>query len=186
MLFDDAGPVSAHNSTVCRVWYSLLGTGSERETRVLLCTGLKYDEGEDRSWQVILEHFERLAGPTEPGTWGGILLFVGADLDYVCNELGLPHYNSVEMCVLCEAHTRLRPHNNFHADAAWRSTLVSNARFRERLRRPLHPLVDHCLCSKYTYKFGLLHMTDHHGVASHVVGNRMWAQSIDRSIGYMK
>ena len=83
MLFDDAGPVSAHNSTFCRVWYSLLGTGSERETRVLLCTGLKYDEGEDRSWQVILEHFERLAGPTEPGTWGGILLFVGADLDYV-------------------------------------------------------------------------------------------------------
>ena len=87
----------------------------------------------------------------------------------------MPHYNSVEMCALCEAHTRLRPHNNFHADAAWRSTLVSNARFRERLRRPLHPLVDHCLFSKYTYRFDLLHMLDHHGVASHVVGNILWA-----------
>ena len=126
MLFDDSGPVSSTRSTYCRVWYSLLGTGSEVETRILISSGLKGGPEEDKSWPPLLASFEELAGPVGPGEWGDILLFMGADLEYVCNDLGLPHCNSASaMCCCCEADTTGTPHNTFHADARWRGTLVS-------------------------------------------------------------
>ena len=94
MLFDDAGPVSATSSSFARAWYSILGRGSERETRFLIITGIKDDAREYRSWPIILDSFKKLAEPVEKGTWGGILLLFGGDLEYVCNMLGLPHYNA--------------------------------------------------------------------------------------------
>ena len=74
VVFDDAGPVSKTSSTYVRVWYSLLGRGSEKETRYLLATGTKSNKKQDRSWGPILDSFESLASATnEPGVWRGIL-----------------------------------------------------------------------------------------------------------------
>lgn len=183
MLFDDTGPVSSVLSSYARSWYSVLGKGGERECRFLICTGLKDEASTDMSWPLILESFRQLAQPKPEGQWGGILLFFGGDLEYTSNTLGLPHHNSAQdMCTLCLANTSDVPHNNFHRDAAWRSTLVDNERYLARVREPRHPLVAHDLFNCHTYRFDLLHMCDHHGVCSHTIGNILWANvSPDRA-----
>ena len=120
-IFDDGVPVSEHASAYCRLWYSLLGQGTENETRFLLGTAFSDgNDGPDLSWNLIMDDFARLAGPVEPGSWGGVLLFLGADLDYVCNKVGLPHYNGKNMCSECEANTGEIPFHDFHDDARWR------------------------------------------------------------------
>ena len=48
VLFDDAGPVSKANSSYCRCYSSILGVGSEKESRVVIASGLKV-EGIDNS-----------------------------------------------------------------------------------------------------------------------------------------
>ena len=175
LIFDDGVPVSEHASSYCRLWYSLLGSGIERETRFLM--GTAYETGNDHpdlSWDVILDDFARLAGPVSPGSWGGVLLFLGADLDYVCNKIGLPHYNGVNMCFGCEANTGSVPFHDFHDDARWRHTVVSNSRFKQRLRTPLHPLAGHAIFNKYTYRYCSLHMLDHHGCTSVILGSILY------------
>ena len=90
MIFDDAGPVSKNNSTFCRCWFSLVGLGNEQETRFLIATCLKDEEGPDLSWPVVMESFAKLAAPLEDASsFGGILLFLGGDLEYTCNVVGL-------------------------------------------------------------------------------------------------
>ena len=176
IVFDDAGPFSATNITFARVWYSILGRGSEKESRFVISTGIKDNALEDWSWPVILDSFKRLAEPVEEGRWGGILLFFGADLEYVCNILGLPDYNAREnMCTDCLANTTDRPRNAFQANAGWRATLVDNRQYIAEVRRPLRPLPAHAAFNRHTYRFDLLHMYDHHGVTSHVIGNVLWA-----------
>ena len=177
MIFDDAGPVSNISSTFVRCWYSVLGAGSERETRFLMSTGLKDAAGPDRSWGPIMQSFEDLAKPVAPGDWGGLLLFIGADLEYMCNIIGIPHFNSpYACCCLCEANMDMddKPFNDFSPGAAWRGTEVHNVRFMERLRQPLHPLCSHPWFNMHTFRFDMLHLLDHHGLASHVVGNVLW------------
>ena len=175
VLHDDAGPVSNLHSAYVRNWYSILGTGRETETRFLLSSHMKQsdDPGVDHSWPVVLASFEELARPVRQGQWGAILLFVSGDFDYVCNDLGLPHFNALECCFLCAANTTTRPHNDYHADAGWRSTIKTDAEFSAALRRPLHPLVSHPMFSRWSYRLDLLHLLDHHGVASHVTANIM-------------
>ena len=104
MLFDDVGPVTGTKSTFARVRYNLAGIGSERETRFLLGTGTDNNNLEDLAWPVIMNGFERLARDVEPDDWGGVLLFIGADLEYACNVLGLPHFNNAgNCCATCKA-----------------------------------------------------------------------------------
>ena len=174
-LFDDSGPVSNSGSTFVRVWYSLLGVGSERETRFLINTCMKNNDLPDDSWRVIMNNFQQLAEPVQPGKWGGIVLFLGSDLEYVCNEVGFPHYNSTTaMCPYCLADCHGRPHNNYQRTAAWRQTFLDNDEFMARLRVPLHPLAAHHIFNKYTYRLDLLHVLDHHGLAALVIANILW------------
>ena len=172
--FDDAGPISHTNSSCVRIFYSLLGIGSEKETRYLMCTMLKVEEGEDKSWELIMASFEQLARECGLEDWSGMLLFLGADLDYVCNMLGLPHFNSNDMCHCCLANKSTMPYNNFHPSAGWQTTEVDNTAFKDRVRRPLHPLVCHAWFTKYAYRHCMIHMIDHHGVASHVAAHIIW------------
>lgn len=175
-VFDDAGPVSNSQSAYVRQWFSILGQGSDRETHLLLATGLAGTELEDKSWGPILESFAGLAGPQLQGRFGAILLFFCGDLDYVCNVMGLPHFNSeLSPCSLCLANHSSRQHNDWSSTAAWRGTILNNRSFLVRLRRPLHPLVAHDLFNIHTFRHDLLHMSDHHGVISHVVANVLWA-----------
>ena len=175
MLFDDAGPVSNISSTFVRCWYSVLGIGSDRETRYLCATGLKEGNAtEDKSWSVIMSQFEQLAQPAAAGSWGGILLFIGADMEYMCNMLGMPHFNANDVCGFCRANDSDIPHNDFSAEALWRATMKDNVRCMADFRMPLHPLVAHPWFSMHSYRFDLLHMMDHHGVTSHIVANILW------------
>ena len=145
--------------------------GKETDTKYMICSYLKaHSDDPDRSWPLVLASFDEMASP-RPGTWGAILLFVTGDLEFVCNDLGLPHFNSNQCCALCCANVSDKPHNNYHNDAAWRGTLRTSDEFRAALRQPLHPLVAWHSFSRFTYRLDLLHLLDHHGVASHVVAN---------------
>ena len=142
MIFDDAGPISKTSSSFVRCFYSILGIGSEKETRILIGTGLKEGRPEDdKSWPMILNQFRQLAEPVPEGSWGGILLFVGADMEYMCNVLGMQHFNNNQCCAYCAANDSDIPHNDFSDAAEWRSTMKDNAAFCAAFRRPLHPVV---------------------------------------------
>ena len=172
VLHEDAVPISEHQSAYVRSWSSLLSIGKELETRLMICSYLKSANAlEDKSWCPILQDFQCLAGPQAAGDWGAILLFVTGDMDWICNDIGLPHFNSNSCCFLCQANDTDLPHNDYHRDAAWRSTCKDEATFRADLRRPLHPLAASPIFSRFTYRLDLLHLLDHHGVVSHVVGN---------------
>ena len=81
----------------------------------------------------------------------------------------------------CLANSTDIPHNTFHEKATWRRTLVDNAAYMARIRKPLHDLAAHEAFNRYTYRFDLLHMCDHHGVTSHVIANVLWSHvSSDR------
>jgi len=179
MLFDDAGPVSKANSSFARCFYSLLGTGSERETRIILATGFK-QTGVDRSWDPILASFEELAGDVEEGKWGGVLLFTGTDLEYCCNEFGMRHYNSKQICGYCGANDTDLPHTDNSPGASWRHTIRNNVAFIASFRQPRHPFIDHPLFNLYTYRLDIMHLLDHHGVTSHVAGNMIYIHVRDR------
>lgn len=182
VLFDDAGPVSDSQSSYARCYYSILGPGSEKETRIIMATGFK-TPGVDKSWGPILESFEKLARDVPPGKWGGMLLFGGSDLEYVCNELGMRHYNSAQICGYCEGDCddSKNPHTDYSAGANWRVTIRNNAEFLAAFRQPLHPLVEHAVYSKYFYRFDLMHMMDHHGISSHIAANVIIIHIRDRS-----
>ena len=179
VVFDDSGPFTENNSVFVRCFYSILGQGSEKHTRFLISTGVKVggnpDTTPDRSWEPIMQSFDRLAGPAEHGSWGGILLFVGADLEYACNVLGLQHYNGARVCMECKADTVVLPHNNFAEDAEWRTSRHSPQEYLDAIRRPLHDLVRHPFFNRLTYRYDLLHLLDHHGLTSQVVGNILYA-----------
>lgn len=179
MMFDDSGPVSDANSSYARCYYSLLGTGSEKETRIIMSTGFK-QEGIDRSWACILSSFEEMAGAIDEGKWGGVLLFFGCDLEYCCNELGMSHYNSLKPCGYCDADTMGVPHTDYSAGAMWRPTVRDNVGFLAHMRQPRHPFVDHSLFNMHTYRLDVMHLLDHHGVTSLVAGNIIWIHLRDR------
>ena len=173
MLFDDVGPVSNTSSSFVRCFYSLLGGGGERETHFLIGAGIKDQSSpEDLSWPTVLASFEQLAGPVGRGRWGGVLLFVGCDLEYACNVLGVPRWDTHDPCGECRANDSDRPHNNFHPNSPWRGTDKDNDAYIADMKHPLHPLVAHPLFNRLTWRHCMLHMLGHHGVASNVVATR--------------
>jgi hypothetical protein len=78
------------------------------------------------------------------------------------------------MCSDCDANTTDIPFHDFHDDALWRRTSVSDERLKDRLRRPLHPLAGHALFNKWTYRYCTLRMLDHHGCASVIIGSILY------------
>jgi len=175
VLHEDGVPISKHQSAMVRSWASILGSGKERDTRFVISTHIKrsdiVEETEDKSWPMVLQSFDEMSQPVGDGCWGGIVLFVVGDLEWACNDLGLPHYNSNSPCAFCKANTSTMPHSNYHSAAPWRATFRSEAEFQASLRQPLHPLVAAPWFFKDTYRLDLLHLLDHHGVASMVVAN---------------
>ena len=143
MLFDDAGVTAKAQSAFVRVFYSLVGTGSAREMKIVVALAHKLGQESDNTWIPILDSFEKLAKPVDADGCGGILLFFGSDLEYICNVCGVAHYNSLQLCGYCLANGTSHPHTDYSAGAAWRTSTVDNAAFKMRFRQPLHPLVEH-------------------------------------------
>ena len=138
-----------------------------------MCSHVKDDvELSDASWPLVLQSFIEIAereGTSE--RWAGVLLFAVGDLEWACNTLGLPHYNGVECCFMCKANCSDRPFNDYSDGKAWCHELRTEAEFQAGLRAPLHPLVQSSFFSRYTYRLDLLHLLDHHGIASHILAN---------------
>ena len=139
--------------------------------KIVVALAHKLGQESDNTWIPILDSFEKLAKPVDADGCGGILLFFGSDLEYICNVCGMAHYNSLQLCGYCLANGTSHPHTDYSAGAAWRTSAVDNVAFKMRFRQPLHPLVEHEWFSKYTYRIDLMHLADHHGVAGHVIGN---------------
>ena len=119
-----------------------------------------------------MRSFDKLAGPIEPRQdWGAILVFLGSDLEYACNDLGMQSYNEANLCAECGANGSTLPHNAFSDGALWRPSCHDNDAYIAKFRKPLHPLVAHGWFNKLTYRYDLLHMWDHHGITSTAVGS---------------
>ena len=67
-----------------------------------------------------------------------------------------------------------KPFNDFSPGAAWGGTDKHNVGFMQSLRQPLYPFCCHPWFNMHTFRFDMLHMLDHHGLASHVVANVLW------------
>ena len=52
--------------------------------------------------------------------------------------------------------------------------MKDNAQYMNAVRTPKHPLVAHAWWNKCTYRHGMLHMLDHHGVANWVIGGILY------------
>ena len=127
-----------------RCYYSVTGKGSDVETRIIIATGLENDDLEDKPWPHVMRSFDKLAGPIEPRQdWGAILVFLGSDLEYACNDLAMQSYNEANVCGECEANGSDIPHSDFSDDAKWRSSCHDNEAYIAKFRKPLHPLVAH-------------------------------------------
>ena len=108
------------------------------------------------------------------GRWDGVLLFGSSDLEYACIVLGLQHFNSPEPCCYCAANETDSPFNDFHAAACWRRTVFTPGQFLRRIRQPRHDLTASTWFNLHSYRLGMLHLLDHHGLASLILGNILW------------
>ena len=175
VMFDDAGPCSKTNSTYARQWYSIVGKGSDLDSRFLMATGIKCDT-RDHSWPELYAAFEKLAGPVEDREWGAVALFFGADLEYAGNDLGLASTSAAEICTFCGANTTDVPFNDLSRGAHWRGRVKDNAEFVACIRPrhddgSLHHLATKGWISKWTYRLCLMHVFDHNGVSGSIAAN---------------
>ena len=72
-------PISNRQSSYARQFYGILGQWADRETHILLSTGLTNAGLEDKSWEPILASFCRLAAEQDPGKWGAVLLYLSQE-----------------------------------------------------------------------------------------------------------
>jgi len=92
------------------------------------------------------------------------------------------HYNSKEICASCLANDTNHPHTDNSENASWRDTFVTTtAAFKARFRRPWHPLVAHEIFTIYFIRYDMMHLNDHHGVASLLIGSVFDVQVCDQA-----
>ncbi len=178
VCIDDAGPVSNVSSSYARCSYSVTGRGNDKETRIVIGTGIKDGNLEDKSWQPIIESFDTLAGPVGENEWGASLIL--PDLDYASGELGMRSYGHANICSECGTSGSDVPHDDYSRRAAWRTTIYDNAGHIACFRQPLHPLLNCGLWNVFTYLYDILHNFDHHGITSTAVGCIFYARVHER------
>ena len=65
LFFDDASVTAKAQSAFVRVFYSLVGTGSAREMKIVVALAHKLGQESDNTWIPILDSFEKLAKPVD-------------------------------------------------------------------------------------------------------------------------
>ena len=183
VLHTDAGPCTKSAACNCISWSALLGEGSEKLTKFLICSHLKptgTPNLTDRPcWERILADFDAMASEgllVGRRRWRLVLMAVKCDEEVRCNEFGLAHYNSNECCSECMADRATRPYTDLTADARWRRSegLPVEAwltRIRDTPEAPLHPLAGsrYC-CDPCFFYLDLMHCVDCKGVSAGVFG----------------
>ena len=110
----------------------------------------------------------------EAGTTSSVLfkhlqwsLAACGDLDELCNQYGLRHFNANEPCFWCSADCEHKPWSDFAPTAAWRGTLVTE---EEAFMPSAHPLWSIPGLNVYSVGWDMLHGLDL-GPCAHVIGN---------------
>ena len=89
------------------------------------------------------------------------------DLEELCNQYGLRHFNSNQPCFWCSANVSDLPWSDLAPTALWRGTVVTEA---DAMRPSTHPLWQIPGFSVWSVGWDILHGLDL-GPSSHVIGN---------------
>ena len=172
-----------------------------------LVSGAKVKGGDERGsmdivWEVLLWSFSVLLrgywpshdwdGQSFEGTWrgerigqplcGGLrfaLFELAADLDYLCNYLGLSHFNSLKPCFRCRCNRSTVPWTALGPDAAWRRELVGPTDW--------YFMDKHAIFSSPRVGLGLWHVTldllhiADLGIAQHIGGSVIYMLVLTRA-----
>ena len=182
-VHEDAAPYSKTASFNCKSWSALLGDGDEKVTKYMACSCIKEKATAqaDCSWEALLADLWALGSGTVDGQpvalepdgtkWTFVLLIAKGDEECHCQEWGLPHYNSEEVCSECLANRTDHPYTDLRRGASWRlTTPLGKAAYLARCRQPLHPLLAHPMATRLLCFLDVMHMVDCKGVASWVFG----------------
>ena len=116
-----------------------------------------------------------LAGqPLTSAGWSGVLLFLKGDLEFMCNDVGLPHWGRNDCCGLCMANKSDLNYKDLRKTASWRCTTHTPQGFRDRFGQDdRHPLLRFLASSGGPFAWALdtLHLLDYHGVSSHIIAS---------------
>ena len=88
----------------------------------------------------------------------------------VCNTLGLVSYNSLEPCWYCTCNTSDVPWTDFSWRARWRRRICDDSTFFGRVRK-VGGFWDWPMGGRRTISLDTLHLIDHHGIGSAILGN---------------
>ena len=103
-----------------------------------------------------------------------------ADLEYLANDIGLPHFNSLEPCWFDAASRRedtIYPITDMRQNSAWKATLIS---FEEGIDSPFtdHP-IQHLVGFTRFHICGDLMHTGCLGVVQTMIGSVLWELTFD-------
>ena len=106
-----------------------------------------------------------------------------ADLDELCNEFKLNHFNSLSPCFWCGANCSDAPWIDFSDDASWKMSLYAPPARRNDVRRPNgHPVWTIPGLSRFSVLWDIMHGLDL-GPTCHVIGNTLVELCLDRRLG---
>lgn len=191
VLHEDAAPVTKLLSSNMISCSSLLAHGSEKENQLLIATFIKRKkaEAEDHSqlWREILQDFESLMveNTESRGPWRFLLFFSIGDEEVRCVEWGLVSYGAAdECCSECTANRTSRPWTDMRRGAGWRGTdNFTIAQYRDRCRRPLHPLANSTFMWRFFFFLDIMHILDCKGVISTIAGSLILELTRDLRLG---
>ena len=197
VIHEDAGPYAKSRSCVEVSWSSLLGEGPEKECKFLSFTYLKETKAEmahkfpNRAWRSFIDSLAMLASKVHPpesrlagtplaadstGTiWGGIALFAKGDGEQLM-EWGLPSTSTPDqICGFCMANRTTMPYTDLRPSATWWPTEIgTTVAFKERLKRPHHPLIDAPFFTFWFFRLDIMHLWDCKGLWPIMMGGALW------------
>ena len=122
-------------------------------------------------------------GPDGEANFSFVFMFMTGDLEMMTNELGLPSYSSNEPCFYCGCNRSTIPWTDFKWGALWREHVHEDIAFLARVRnRGASAFWTWAGATRDSICLDTLHLLDHHGVGSAILGN-LFAQVIrDREL----
>lgn len=103
--------------------------------------------------------------------WGAIPVFFGSDLEYICQEVGMQGYGEANVCSERLADRSDYPFTDNSEGAAWRPTVHNNSDYMAKWKTPLHPLLTSGWWNRFTIRYDILQIMDHHGITSTAHGS---------------
>jgi hypothetical protein len=130
---------------------------------------------------------EMAGKPLTPQRLRAVVWVLAGDMEYLQNELGLPHHATDNPCWLCRCDKGTRSFVDFRKNAAWRATILSAEEHRQRPPTN-HPVMAIPGVSAYSFAIDTLHVMEL-GITSHALGKFLFllcqeypgsrAQSVD-------